>query len=185
MTDVLFAAIMDRSRLDRLEHEIALYVVELLTTYANGGNKVHRALLDAGRKVFSNQYRSLHAFDDVIISEAERLLRLGRKHDGAWNYQPDQTDLAIAAAANKIDAIPEDIETEIIAEAMRFEDMGYKPVEIGRALARVGLTFAPIRYIALEHDTRKESAKGRDERLKEFLDDALGKDRYTSGKKMH
>jgi hypothetical protein len=185
MTAISFAAIMDRSRLDRLEHDLALYVLELLKTYTNEDDKVHLALLDAGHSIYNTKFISLHGYNDIIIAECERLLRLARKYDGAWESQPNQVDAAIAAAANKIDATREDIEAEIIAGSPRFTEMGYKPVEIARSLARVALTFAPIGFIARHHDLLTYCAQGRDERLKAFLDEALGEDRYGSGKKQH
>ena len=182
MTGVSFSAVMDRSRLDALEHEIAQLVIELLRTYDNRHNQVHKAFLEAGRAIYAKQYWSMNAFDDLILVHSDGLLRIARQHDGAWKADPDLIDNAIAASPEKHQASVEEIAAEITALATRFEDQGYQPIEIGRSLAAVGLSLAPVGFIDKINWIRRQSLEGRAERERHFLDERLDENRYPANK---
>lgn len=182
MTGRTFASLMDRSRLDRLDQMAAELILDMLKTYENRDNEVHEAFLKAGDDIYSRQYWSPTAFPDFRLAETERLLKIVRKQDGAWDGDPGPIQQEIDAARGKVAASIEEIQAEVLALATRFEDMGYQPVEIGRALGRVGLAFAPIGFIESENWVLNRLLEGRDDRLRAFLDEHLGEDRYPARK---
>ncbi|NCC27563.1 MAG: hypothetical protein EOM22_05265 [Gammaproteobacteria bacterium] len=180
MTTRTFASFLDRSRLDRLDQMAAELILDMLKTFENRDNEVHQAFLNAGNGIYSRQYRSPTAFQDFVLAETERLLKIVRTQDGAWDGEPGPIQREIDAAQDKVAASIEEIQAEVLALSTRFEDMSYQPVEIGRALARVGLAFAPIGFIAIENSVLSELREGRDDRLRALLDEHLGEDRYPA-----
>jgi len=179
---------MDRSRLDRLEHELALIAVDCLKGYSNDDGQVNQAFLDAGYALFKRECDWCMYSDylnSAVLPEAERLMRVVRATDGALLQEPGQVEREIAVAAGKRIARVEEIEAEVTALSTRLEDAGYLPLEIGRALAKVGLTFASVGFISLKCQVIQDMREGAAERERAFLDECLGRDRYPEKKSRH
>lgn len=176
---------MDRSRTNALERELAQLVLDALRTYDNTEDRVYQACLDAGDAIYAKQFQSptsIHAFRDIVIAHTDRLLHLAHQQDGAWESAPDLIDREIAGAPEKQLATVDEIAAGIAALATRLEERGYQPLEIGRALACVSLSLAPIGFISLENRVLKDIEEGRDQRMRDFLDERLGEDRYPARK---
>lgn len=179
----VFSSFMDRTRLDQLEAGLARVVLDMLKSYENGNDCVFEAVLDAGYAIYKKQRWGLDVYNDlVVLTEAQRLLWLARNHDGAWHPELGPVQQEIDAAPDKRAASVEEIVADVVARVSHFEEMGYQPVEIGRALARVGLTFAPVGFIDLTRRVIEGSSIGRAERERAMLDECLGKDRYPAKK---
>lgn len=182
----LFSSCMDRTRTNRLEHEVKLLMRDMLGAYGNSGYQVHDAFINAGHHIYARQYgspTSIHAYRDILIAEADRLTYRARKHDGAWLVEPTaQSDEEITAAREKEVATDDVIEVEVIALATRLEDQGYEPLEIGRALGTVALMRAPFHLLAFFSDHLKRIEEGRAERRRAFLRQHLGEDWSTLGR---
>lgn len=184
-----FSSFMDRSRIDWLEHEIALVALDLLRTYVNEPNHciandhvVNQAFLRAGQSVYDRQFFSFNAVNDIILAVGQRLLSLVRQEENNAGSDHGPVAQEIADGPDKVRASVDEIETEIIALCTRFEDQGYRPCEIGRALVRVGLTFAPVSFIERKVGYFERDLIGRADREREFLDAKLGGDRYGKDK---
>jgi hypothetical protein len=186
MGKTAFSTFMDRSRLDRLDHEAALIARDMLKTYVNEDNIVHQAFLDAGFEIYTTQPEKWWSYEDYVthikLTESARLLRVAREQDGPWEAEPGPVFQEIEAAPDKVCATRDEIATDIVALAGRFADIGYRPIEIGRALARVGLAFAPISFIERQFGYCAGQMETRPERERAMLDSCLGKDRYGKNK---
>lgn len=185
MKPSLFSQAIDRSRMAQLEHEIALLMLDFLKEYENGDDEVLDGFLEAGRLFHAREEITWpgDGYEQFIVDDAERLLRLDRQRDGLWTQEPTIADEAVASTAEKQAATPEEIAAELCALCTRFEDRGYHVLQIARALARVGLTFGTVTFIDRKRDVNEWSLNHWKENGRAFLDKALGEDRYPKGKR--
>lgn len=148
MSGITFTETLGRPRLDRLEHEIAVLADSHLRIYRNDDSQVHDAFREAGRHFYCKEFSTYTTFsENVVIPEADRLLKLCRTEDGLWSRERDEVAIEIGDPSEKIFADVDQIRDEIIAEVGDFEREGYHHLEIGRALVRIGYLFAPLGFV--------------------------------------
>lgn len=177
--DGVFSQFFDRSHLDRLDYEMALIGIDMLTTYANAEDEVHNGFLWCGRQTYGRQYWSLNAFDDILLEESERLLRAIARGESRWGNNPhgEALDKIEAYWRGKTHATDFEIAEVIAARAAKFDD-DYHLVDIGRAMARTALALAHETFIRAEQRHQRRDLEGRAEREREYMDECLGEDRY-------
>lgn len=66
MIKTTFSQFFDRSKLDKLDYEMALVAIEFLTKYNNDDNEVIEGLEWAARHIYGEQNWSPDYFDDII-----------------------------------------------------------------------------------------------------------------------
>lgn len=179
----MFLKTMDRSRQEWLEHELAMLTLDFMQTYCSDSQEVEEALIEAGRSLYTRHNWLGRGYDQFVIDQAARLLAKARNTDGAWNPEPTIVDEIVGSATEKERASVDEIKNEILAQCKRFEDMGYHETQIARALARVGLTLAPIHFIKRKQGNAESSLQFFELNSRAFLDEALGADRYPGKKK--